>query len=113
MKQVLAFEAHFWVQIWTPKWGPELDHIFIPSFRSLLGPRFGIPRGDTVLLNQEAAPESTEDRGGNRGKGVEKGKALSKGTGRERKGKGGERTGKVNTLKSFGIGRQALCCLLN
>ena len=33
---------HFWVQIWTPKWGPELDHIFIPSFRSLLGPRFGI-----------------------------------------------------------------------
>ena len=25
-----------------PKWGPELDHIFIPSFRSLLGPRFGI-----------------------------------------------------------------------
>ena len=32
----------FWVQIWTPKWGPELDHIFIPSFRSLLGPRFGI-----------------------------------------------------------------------
>ena len=26
----------------TPKWGPELDHIFIPSFRSLLGPRFGI-----------------------------------------------------------------------
>ena len=33
---------HFWVQIWTPKWGPELDHIFIPSFKSLLGPRFGI-----------------------------------------------------------------------
>ena len=25
-----------------PKWGPELDHIFIPSFRSLLGPRFGV-----------------------------------------------------------------------
>ena len=24
------------------KWGPELDHIFIPSFRSLLGPRFGV-----------------------------------------------------------------------
>ena len=24
-----------------PKWGPELDHIFIPSFRPLLGPRFG------------------------------------------------------------------------
>ena len=35
-------DPHFWVQIWTPKWGPELDHIFIPSFRSLLGPRFGI-----------------------------------------------------------------------
>ena len=33
---------HFWVQIWTQKWGPELDHIFIPSFRSLLGPRFGV-----------------------------------------------------------------------
>ena len=33
---------HFWVQIWTPKWGPELDHIFIPSFRSLLGPLFGV-----------------------------------------------------------------------
>ena len=33
---------HFWVQIWTPKWGPELDHIFIPSFKSLLGPHFGI-----------------------------------------------------------------------
>ena len=33
---------HFWVQMWTPKWGPELDHIFIPSFRSLLGPRFGV-----------------------------------------------------------------------
>ena len=32
----------FWIQIWTPKWGSELDHIFIPSFRSLLGPRFGI-----------------------------------------------------------------------
>ena len=27
---------------WGPKWGPELDQIFIPSFRSLLGPRFGI-----------------------------------------------------------------------
>ena len=24
------------------KWGSELDHIFIPSFRSLLGPRFGV-----------------------------------------------------------------------
>ena len=33
---------NIWVQIWTPKWGPELDHIFIPSFRSLLGPRFGV-----------------------------------------------------------------------
>ena len=32
---------HFWV-LWTPKWGPELDHIFNPSFRSLLGPRFGV-----------------------------------------------------------------------
>ena len=31
----------FGSQIWTPKWGPELDHIFIPSLRSLLGPRFG------------------------------------------------------------------------
>ena len=33
---------HFWVQIWIPKWGPELYHIFSPSFKSLLGLRFGI-----------------------------------------------------------------------
>ena len=25
-----------------PKMGPEFDHNFIPSFRSLLGPRFGV-----------------------------------------------------------------------
>ena len=26
----------------SPMAGPELDHMFIPSFRSLLGPRFGV-----------------------------------------------------------------------
>ena len=40
--EILRWLTPFWVQIWTPKWGPELDHIFIPSFRSLLVPRFGI-----------------------------------------------------------------------
>ena len=32
----------FGSKYWTPKGVPELDHIFIPSFRSLLGPRFGV-----------------------------------------------------------------------
>ena len=45
---------------WTPKWGPELDHIFIPSFGSLLGPRFGIQiwtQSGSAIGNFAAAAE--------------------------------------------------------
>ena len=39
--EILRWVTHFWSK-YGPKWGPELDHIFIPSFRSLLEPRFRV-----------------------------------------------------------------------